>query len=330
MRTRDVVLLGLASAAIAAALVAGPTWRRTPSEPPPPESAPPAPPPEPPAPAPPRPTGPVPLPAWAAVAEGSDAACSEGMVLVDALHCPYLAHRCADGGARDEPCHRFVPEVLCEGDRRRKRFCIDRFEYPNQEGARPVAGVSFEEAERACAADDKRLCTTSEWELACEGPGLWPLPTGVRRDPRACAIDRARFARTGLAPAGLLQGCASPFGVVDAMGGVDEWVLDETGGTKVIPLRWSLAGGSSAGGRPCRTRLSPTSPAARPDAGFRCCADATVPRPGEEPRRATAPAPAAERGEKAPLAGWTALDVPGDPPPDPAHDGLLPTRPGLD
>lgn len=298
--------------------------------PPPPATSAPATAHEPQPPPPPRPTGPVPLPAWATAAPTSSAACSDGMVLVDALQCPFLAHRCADGGARDEPCHRFVPEVLCEGDRRRRRFCIDRFEYPNQEGARPVAGVSFADAERACAAEDKRLCTTSEWELACEGPAWWPLPNGVRRDPRACAIDRARFSRAGLPPAGLLQGCASPFAVVDAMGGVDEWVLEETGGEVRPPLRWVLAGGSAAGGRPCRAHARPSSAAARPDAGFRCCADASAPRPGDEPRRVTPPASPADRGEKAPLAGWTALDVPRDPTPDVAHDGRLPTRPGLD
>jgi formylglycine-generating enzyme required for sulfatase activity len=230
------------------------------------------------------------------------------MLLVDALHCPYLAHRCADGGARGEPCHRFVPEVLCEGERRRARFCIDRFEYPNVEGARPVAGVSFEEAQRACAAEDKRLCTVREWETACEGPALWPLSTGVRRDPRACSIDRARFARSGLDPAGLRLGCASPFAVVDQIGGVDEWVVDEAGGEVRPPFRWVLAGGSLAGGRACRELARPPSAEPRDDAGFRCCADATAPDPGEEPRR---PPPFTRPdGEPRPLAGWTAFEVP--------------------
>src|SRR5690606_18426632 len=157
-----------------------------------------------------------------------------------------------------------------------------------------------------------------EWELACEGPGLWPLPIGVRRDPRACTIDRARFSRAGLDPAGVRLGCASPFAVVDQLGGVDEWVVDEAGGEVRPPLRWVLAGGSSAGGRACRGHLRPSTGAARDDAGLRCCADATAPGPAAGPRAPTR----ASRGEgdPAPLAGWTALDVPRDPPIDPPLD----------
>ncbi len=316
MRIRDVAAIGIASVAVATALVvARPASSRRDASP----SA--ADPSAPPAPiAAPTPTfaapKPIPLeltrlPEWAVESPESAAACTPGMLLIDAMQCPFLAHRCADGGARGEPCHRWVPEVLCEGDRRRMRFCVDRLEYPNQDGVRPVSNVSFAEAERACAAEDKRLCTVREWELACEGPALWPLPTGVRRDPRACAIDRARFSRSGLEPGGRRLACASPFGLIDAMGGVDEWVLDETGGDVRPPLRWVLAGGSSAGGRPCRAHARESSAAARTDAGFRCCADATAPRPDEKPRPAEAVATADRKaGERAPLPGWTALAVP--------------------
>lgn len=320
MRIRDVAAIGIASVAVATALVLVPDGARPgpgPREEPasssePATSAPAAPTRAPPAP-PPVPPDLARLPDWAIEAPGSADACTKGMLLVDALHCPYLAHRCADGGGKGEACHRYVPEVLCEGDRRRMRFCVDRFEYPNQEGGRPVSNVSFAEAERACAAEDKRLCTVREWELACEGPGLWPLPTGVRRDPRACAIDRARFSRSGMEPAGRRLACASPFGVVDAMGGVDEWVLDETGGETTPPLRWVRAGGSSATGRACRAHAREASAAARPDAGFRCCADATAARSGEGPRPAEIPGRAPgppDRAERAPLPGWAPLAVP--------------------
>lgn len=60
------------------------------------------------------------------------------------------------------------------------RTCVDELPYPNDEYEEPMLGVSavFEEylsvpgiwdCERLCALDEKRLCTWSEWQQACDG-----------------------------------------------------------------------------------------------------------------------------------------------------------------
>ena len=55
------------------------------------------------------------------------------------------------------------------------RFCIDRYEYPNLRGVRPVVMVDYFQAENACEIEGKRLCEAEEWTFACEGVGTWPL-----------------------------------------------------------------------------------------------------------------------------------------------------------
>src|SRR5688572_10801253 len=47
-------------------------------------------------------------------------------------------------------------------------FFIDRFAYPNEEGAIPRTGVTQAQAEASCAEQNKRLCTELEWERACK------------------------------------------------------------------------------------------------------------------------------------------------------------------
>jgi len=260
--------------------------------------------------APPEPQAPEPEPAWSQPAPDSSVACPQNMLLVDAEHCPFVAHRCADGDAA--LCHRYVPEVLCEGKSRRIRVCIDRLEYPNLEGVRPASAVSFADAGRACAAESKRLCSIAEWELACEGPEIWPLPIGVRRDPRKCMIDRGSFARERLPPAGVNGSCASTFGVLDLMGGVAEWVADPNGTKTQAPFAWALEGGSSASGRACRDPLRDARTVGVREAGFRCCVEPATPGRGR-PSRRPAPSsggPSGGSGRKRPLGGWRALHVP--------------------
>ena len=133
--------------------------------------------------------------------------------------------------------------MLCEGRLEHRRYCIDRYEYPNLEGVVPAVMVDWNDARRACAVEGKRLCTAEEWEFACEGPEMWPYPYGIERDPTACNIDRAVHAAGPAArsrdpgrspreverldkrvPSGSLPRCVSPFGVHDMTGNVDEWV----------------------------------------------------------------------------------------------------------
>lgn len=53
-------------------------------------------------------------------------------------------------------------------------FCMDRFQFPNREGAAPAVAVTYYEAQALCATQQKRLCTELEWTFACEGDDAWP------------------------------------------------------------------------------------------------------------------------------------------------------------
>ncbi len=48
---------------------------------------------------------------------------------------------------------------------------IDLYEYPNRKGEPPLLTKSWFEAARLCADQGKRLCSSAEWEHACQGPG---------------------------------------------------------------------------------------------------------------------------------------------------------------
>src|SRR5262249_42624372 len=145
----------------------------------------------------------------------------------------------------------------------------------------PAAAVAFEDAERACATEAKRLCTTEEWEFACEGSQMWPYPYGLSRDDQACNIDR-NAPPEGEAElrvrAGERSSCISPFGVRDLTGNVAEWTINPNGTKTQSPYRSALKGGSYGSG-PARCRTEVTHPLSytAPDVGFRCCAAAPKP-----------------------------------------------------
>jgi formylglycine-generating enzyme len=237
-----------------------------------------------------------PLPPYVHIDPASPTACGEGMVLVDGIYCPYVGHSCT--AYSDEPgdvCQRFASEVLCEGRLLRRRFCIDVFEYPNLAGVVPVVMVDWNDARRACAVEGKRLCSSEEWEFACEGTQMWPYPYGIDRDAEACNIDRPvtmpifeafgdpwkiseeveRLDRR--APSGAFARCVSPFGARDMTGNVDEWVDNKDGKLDETHFRSTLKGGYWG---PIRARCRPITSTHNEwfnfyQVGFRCCRDAS-------------------------------------------------------
>jgi hypothetical protein len=116
------------------------------------------------------------------------------MVLVDGDYCTQLELRCEKSWYakwNDKTiCERFDEPSTCVGQKVKKRFCIDRYEYPNQKGERPRVMFNFPQAQHLCAAEGKRVCTETEWTMACEGPSYKPYPYGYARDPNVCNGDR--------------------------------------------------------------------------------------------------------------------------------------------
>jgi hypothetical protein len=236
-------------------------------------------------------------------------ACPAGMVLVDGIYCPYVGHRCTKYLYEErDVCAVYAPEVICEGRLEHRRYCMDRYEYPNLEGVYPVVMVDFDEAKHACSVEGKRLCTTDEWELACEGPQMWPYPYGATRDPSICNIDKPHpepelvlFSRPWAISAevdrldqrvrsGEMPRCVSPFGVHDMTGNVDEWAYNAKGKLDEKPYQSGLKGGYWG---PIRARCRPMTSSHNRwfsfyQVGLRCCADARPSAAGEA--RAAPPA----------------------------------------
>jgi sulfatase modifying factor 1 len=183
-------------------------------------------------------------------ASRSEGACPADMLMVEGSYCPETDadDRCRqswfDESNKKKVCEVFEPPISCKGERRPLRYCIDRFEWPNREGERPEVMNRFHQAQVKCAAVGKRLCTESEWTLACEGPSMKPFPYGFVRDPRKCNGDRKwdnpDMNKVALRDADelgrLWQGvrsgsqpwCVSDYGVSDMTGNADEVVGSET------------------------------------------------------------------------------------------------------
>ncbi len=235
-------------------------------------------------------------PLFAGAAQGQrDAAppskCPGDMVEVEGDYCPYVEQRClrwidAKSAMR---CAEFAPSAPCRMKTTKKKFCVDRYEWPNKAGAIPAFMASWREAKVACGAVGKRLCTDSEWTLACEGPKHLPYPYGLKRSSDACNIDKpygfpdpakvydpktqdAELARLDQRePSGSRAACTSPYGAHDMAGNVDEWVVNETG----EPFKSGLKGGYWG---PVKNRCRPMTIAHEEtfryyQIGFRCCAD---------------------------------------------------------
>jgi hypothetical protein len=179
---------------------------------------------------------------------GGPTSCPEGMLLVDGEYCSDVdygecKHQWHDKANDKDICEEFEPTSKCVGTKTKKRFCIDRYTWPNEKGARPEVMNRFHQAEVKCASVGKRLCTESEWTLACEGPRMLPFPYGYTRDANKCRGDvewdspdmKKVAARDPDELARLWKGvrngsqpeCISEYGVADLPGNVDEVVSSE-------------------------------------------------------------------------------------------------------
>jgi hypothetical protein len=140
-------------------------------------------------------------------------------------------------------CEEFARKGRCTGKMVKKRFCIDRYAWPNKKGYKAEVMNRFYQAQVKCAALDKRMCTESEWTFACEGPDMKPFPYGYVRDAQKCHGDEEWDSPNMMKvaqrnpeelrrlykgePSGQPQ-CVSDFGVYDLPGNTDEVVASET------------------------------------------------------------------------------------------------------
>ena len=222
--------------------------------------------------------------------------CPDRMKLVVGVHHEIVERMCLrfDG----QQCWNFLPGITAfEGRETPVAACMDQYEWPNQFGAKPPVMMRFVEAQKSCEGVGKRLCSEFEWELACEGPETLPYPYGFAHEKGACVNEKPYrpYSQAKLSsesatvrereterlyqaePSGSRPKCVSPFGVVDLVGNVEEWV---TTSRPEWAYPSSLKGGYwSKPWSGCRGTNDSHGPLFRfYDIGFRCCTDA-LPQP---------------------------------------------------
>jgi hypothetical protein len=156
----------------------------------------------------------------------------------------------------------------------------------------PWSNVSWTDANAACMAVGKRLCTETEWQRACQGAAGRTYPYGnsfvtnacntKEYDPVDCNpsdangdVDQALPTATkyGCPPPATSQ-CISQEGVYDLSGNVKEWTSTQVSAT---PLTYRIRGGAFnniATGASCTFAFDLDTPDfAFGDLGFRCCSN---------------------------------------------------------
>jgi formylglycine-generating enzyme required for sulfatase activity len=164
----------------------------------------------------------------------------------------------------------------------------------------PQGYISKNEAETACKAAKKRLCTGQEWEKACRGKTPTTFPYGDQRKSGYCndsghAPFASLFPELGgdvygsgkamndprinespntVAPTGSYSKCKNALGVFDMVGNLHEWVADVHDGSRGT-FRGGYYQDTHLNGDGCSYRTVAHDVSYHDySTGFRCCADA--------------------------------------------------------
>ena len=218
-------------------------------------------------------------------ASGSgDARCPDGMVVVDESFCIDIYEGTLEEQGSDGSWAAASPYDTVDG---RAVRAVSRA------GLDPQGYISGDEAEAACEASGKRLCTSDEWLLACQGPDGWTWPYGDTYDPDACndtyegghpvidyfdsedVWDMEHMNDPGInqqdntiEPGGSNPSCVSTWGAYDMHGNLHEWV-DDSDGT----FRGGFYADAEINGPGCTYRTTAHERSYHDySTGFRCCA----------------------------------------------------------
>ncbi|HVJ92643.1 MAG TPA: SUMF1/EgtB/PvdO family nonheme iron enzyme [Labilithrix sp.] len=225
---------------------------------------------------------------------------------------------------RSGPCPSGMAFITTD-DSRARSFCIDKWEGAvvelrgkrevnhspyepvtnlkvkavSRAGVVPQGYISRNEAEAACKAARKRLCTGEEWLLACRGKKPTTFPYGDERKSGHCndsgrapiaalhpelgdgvyasheAMNDARInkAPNTVAKTGAFSKCKNAFGVFDMVGNLHEWTADVNGTRGVF--RGGYYQDTHLNGDGCKYKTVAHDVNYHDySTGFRCCSDA--------------------------------------------------------
>lgn len=144
--------------------------------------------------------------------------------------------------------------------------CMDIYEWPNRKGEKPLAFISREDAQKTCEEAGKRLCSVTEWQVACKGKNNWKYPYGNSYNPVRCYTSTTEAGRSGRRPE-----CRSWYGIYDLSGNVWEWTSTPYENRQSF---YYVAGGSwkNQDNTGCsETKYSFYPQNKYPFVGFRCC-----------------------------------------------------------
>ncbi len=153
-----------------------------------------------------------------------------------------------------------------------RSFCIDKYEYPDEEGIIPQTNISFYRAKKLCEGEGKQLCSEEQWEKACKGPMDLKYPYSNVWDASKCNTQNSDGTKRAIVPSGTYKACVSGYGVYDMSGNVMEWTnsvfSSQDTSDKVVK------GGSFS--KPdwatrCAYRYNMLPNSTSNEVGFRCC-----------------------------------------------------------
>ncbi len=212
-------------------------------------------------------------------------ACPAGMLLVEGDYCPEVEQVCLEW--MDPPtsryhhfrCKRYQEPATCKSARVHLRYCIDATERREEGSDLPRNHMSWTSSRALCTEAGGRLCKESEWQFACEGEEMRPYPYGFERDATACNVDISEnIGKIGRlvdhrAPVASNPKCASPFGIQDMAGNLEEWTQADgkkMGWKEVLKGSWWIPSRHA-----CRQfQVGHNDVYEGAETGTRCCAEA--------------------------------------------------------
>ncbi|MCW8129763.1 MAG: protein kinase [Planctomycetota bacterium] len=150
-------------------------------------------------------------------------------------------------------------------------FLIDRFEYPNQAGRVPDAGVNtLLEARELCKKSGKTLCSTAQWLRACMNDAEQKWPYGESYVSGICATGFDPESQKRPFASGAFTFCRTKQGIYDMSGNVSEWTDGEEKDEIIFGGDWTDSVRTPELTISCRARQIPAL-INRERAGVRCC-----------------------------------------------------------